>query len=611
MLQLQLISSQKRSQNINTRFNICNSYIEDPHLLDSSPSSNLNFKQTFVSRTYQEQVINRMFMLERTEYFEKEFEYDEVKHLCDDDINENIHVKFSSNIGINCVEAGFGKTVTILAVSQERCLREVKGVSQSNGVISIFSQKTKIRIPVTLIVTDEILIEDAFIGDINKFFNDYSYMKLYNEDDLKVNDRFMNNDEFSQYITQKKVVFVTCKVFHHLFQYFKHFSFDRLVIDEIQDRKIECGDRYEGLMKGYGFDLPFGMIWLNTATPEDIYKKRNKFVNPIIESSNFFKEPEIYKFILNQYSIRIDVNYLKTMIDIPDPLFIPIEIEMNNIQKLVKDHVVKEDENLLKDIYDMNLKTVMNKYCVNSNDDVLLNIKNNMISMIDRKIKIQEAKLVININQEDENKLKELKEEKRDLEMKYERIKTSLKDDECQVCFNNLGEVNILYTCCGSVLCPCSIEFVNKRKECINCRREITRKDINLITPSKLEDSMNRQYKNKFDALTYVLSSNYHKVLFFHKNNDDENVEILVNIMETGGYKIHHLKDKASLETFREDHEKSIMLLDSESQASGLNFEYVNCLIMYSEYPEERQIVARAQRMGRTEQCTIIKFINV
>lgn len=202
-------------------------------------------------------------------------------------------------------------------------------------------------------------------------------------------------------------------------------------------------------------------------------------------------------------------------------------------------------------------------------------------------------------------------------------------DDSCGICLGNIGDEQIGVTKCGHIFCyECIKLTVNQKQQCPVCMKSITINEIYQISYEKQTNT--KCITNKLELINnigtklanlvfYLKSIDDHVVIFSHW---DELLKRIGDVLNSHGIKNVFCRgnvwqrDKI-LRTFNEDDSIRIIMLSSESAASGTNLTKASKVIFIepidgtADYIQqtEWQAIGRVYRLGQAKTVEIIRFI--
>lgn len=206
-------------------------------------------------------------------------------------------------------------------------------------------------------------------------------------------------------------------------------------------------------------------------------------------------------------------------------------------------------------------------------------------------------------------------------------------DDLCGICLSEVPQDDIGVTVCGHIFCyQCLNTVINRTSiyKCPMCNRNLKRDEIYLLSYEKPVVQKNSNEKLKSDLINevgtkianliiYLKESNKHTIIFSQWDDLLKKVGIILtnnNIKNVFCKGNCYQRDKAIRE-FNEDNKIKIIMLSSESAASGTNLTKADEIIMldpiYGTYKyrkdQEKQAIGRAYRMGQQKEIKLIRFL--
>jgi SNF2 family DNA or RNA helicase len=205
-------------------------------------------------------------------------------------------------------------------------------------------------------------------------------------------------------------------------------------------------------------------------------------------------------------------------------------------------------------------------------------------------------------------------------------------EEPCSICLDNIPEAGIGVTKCGHMFChECIMEVTKKNPKCPYCQKTVLPNEIMHISyenPNNIKETKENNGKLKLinkigtklaNLVYYIKNTKEHIIIFSQWNDLLEHVGAVLN-----EYDIKNIfcrgnvwqRDKA-IRTFNEDNNMRVIMLSSESAASGTNLTKASKVILidpvYGNYEfrknTEWQAIGRAHRMGQTKQVEVVRFI--
>jgi SNF2 family DNA or RNA helicase len=360
-------------------------------------------------------------------------------------------------------------------------------------------------------------------------------------------------------------------------------------------------------------------------------KYRIKLSNRKIKVMELYRQKRILKNM--GYKAVIDKDYLTFVTDEEDKLF--IERKWNPFPT--------KDDNLV-DIIDM----LDDDEPVGKNT-IIISKQNQdkVMKMIGNKFDVNTMKTYTNILESIQQYNMQLTEQQKDYDGKkttfefynnvMDRIKKTqakeyTEDDEqnqCGICFGEISEDNIGVTKCGHMFCyECICTVTEKQKKCPYCNMALRNGEIFMISYEKKNNGnklcdktqLINEIGTKLSNMIYYLKQTKDHVIIF--SQWDDLLRKVGEVLNTYGVKnifCHgniFQRDKA-IRTFNTDDSIKVIMLSSESAASGTNLTKATKVILLDpirgsyEFRKnmEGQAIGRAHRMGQTKQVEVVRFI--
>ena len=226
-----------------------------------------------------------------------------------------------------------------------------------------------------------------------------------------------------------------------------------------------------------------------------------------------------------------------------------------------------------------------------------------------------------------ETALKSLEEKMKRTEESIKTIQDRIegfKDELCPICYEEPGEA-LLTPCCSRIFCgQCILTSFTRNPACPMCRAAIDLKRLTKVTSVKdttaIVDSGESadpedQLEKKSDALMRIFKENPGGRFLVFSRYDNPFVAMESSI-EAIGLKVKQLKGNkdAIASTLRafQDGGLHCLLLNSHYAGSGLNITAATHVILLHAmtHEEEKQILGRAYRMGRTAPLSFIRLLH-
>ena len=206
-------------------------------------------------------------------------------------------------------------------------------------------------------------------------------------------------------------------------------------------------------------------------------------------------------------------------------------------------------------------------------------------------------------------------------------------DDEiCGICLGSIKEDDIGVTKCGHMFCyECIKTIIPQKHQCPYCKKSLKDNEIFMISyERKKKEEEKQEIKDKNELINKV-GTKLANLIFFLKSSDKHTIifsqwdDLLKKVGDVlDDYGISNVfckgniwqRDKA-IRTFNSDEKIKVIMLSSDSAASGSNLTKASQVILldpiYGPYEFRRntewQAIGRAHRMGQTKQVEVIRLI--
>jgi SNF2 family DNA or RNA helicase len=206
-------------------------------------------------------------------------------------------------------------------------------------------------------------------------------------------------------------------------------------------------------------------------------------------------------------------------------------------------------------------------------------------------------------------------------------------EEVCGICLGEIPEDDIGVTKCGHMFCyECIKTIIPQKHQCPYCKKGLKDNEIFMISyeRKKKDEGIKQEIKDKNELINKV-GTKLANLIFFLKNSDKHTIifsqwdNLLKKVGEVlNDYGISNVfckgniwqRDKA-IRTFNSDENIKVIMLSSDSAASGSNLTKASQVILldpiYGPYEFRRntewQAIGRAHRMGQTKQVEVIRLI--
>jgi len=218
-----------------------------------------------------------------------------------------------------------------------------------------------------------------------------------------------------------------------------------------------------------------------------------------------------------------------------------------------------------------------------------------------------------------EEKIKRAEESIKSMEDRIE----GLKNEVCPICYEEPSE-SLVTPCCSRIFCgQCILMCITRNPNCPMCRTAMDARKLTKVVLRKEENEIveagavepEEQLEKKSDALLRIFKENpTGKFLVFSRY--DNPFTTMEESITSLGIRVKQLKGNkdAVASTLRgfQGGDLRCLLLNSHYAGSGLNITAATHVILLHAmtHEEEKQILGRAYRMGRTEPLHFIRLLH-
>ena len=194
------------------------------------------------------------------------------------------------------------------------------------------------------------------------------------------------------------------------------------------------------------------------------------------------------------------------------------------------------------------------------------------------------------------------------------------KDEACPICYDEPGEPTIT-PCCSRIFCgQCILMCYTRNPSCPMCRTAIQLKDLKKVVTQKEtaiveSEAPEDDLEKKPETLMRLFRDNPEgRFLVFSRY--DNPFTTMESTIESLGVKVKQLKGNKDMvaSTLRgfQTGDLRCLLLNSHYAGSGLNITAATHVVLLHAmtHEEEKQILGRAYRMGRTEPLHFIRLLH-
>ena len=203
---------------------------------------------------------------------------------------------------------------------------------------------------------------------------------------------------------------------------------------------------------------------------------------------------------------------------------------------------------------------------------------------------------------------------------------TRVKDELCAICYDE-HKVPTFVMCCSRIFCgACIIQWIQRNPSCPLCRAPLEYKNLRQIHPDTDDDAVGGgaaekdelvivKNPKKKDALLNLINSVPNGKFLVFNRYDNPFLEIESELVQKG-IKVATVKgNKDHVSIVLKEFEKGsiqVLLMNSAQAGAGMDIKSATHIILMHamRIEEERQIVGRAMRLGRTESLTLVRLLH-
>ena len=343
----------------------------------------------------------------------------------------------------------------------------------------------------------------------------------------------------------------------------------------------------------------------------------NSFLSCFLRSSNPLR---------GRLVLRCREDFVKESITLPPIHIRNIVCKASVLQRVVANAIPSEVRNLL---HAGDVHGALQHLGVKSEDSISLvtAVTENRHKELDRLKKTYEFKssLEYSTPQAKETALKSLKEKIASLEEQIKQLKERIenyKEEMCPICFDE-PQTPTFTPCCSRIFCAgCILTSLTRQTTCPLCRAHIAASGLrNLSTEPKVlkneivnPNAPPEPLKKTEQLLELIRTTPNSKFLVFSRyDNPFLQISQDIELLHMSVKQVRGNKDviASTLKSFQKGDTK-VLLLNSIEAGAGLNITAATHIILLHAmtHEEEKQILGRAYRLGRSEPLEVIRLLH-
>lgn len=505
-------------------------------------------------------------------------------------------IKVRSNIAILADLAGYGKTITFLALIEILKTKDTQWMPQARNYtndgygISMTRQRKREHINTSLIVVPDNLVDhwqrhlDNFTDLLYELVEQSSYNKLVIED--------------------YDVILCPAQYYNKFIQDNREYVWNRVAFDEADSINIPSTEHVEARF-----------LWFITATYDNISNRKNKgFLKSLFKPQSQWDDPiRTYFFPV---VVKGDDDFVQKSFTLIPPEITFVECLTPNFIQAVRNHITPHVLELIS-AGDLDGAITLLGGDVDTDRNIITlvtrGIKNNITSI---KARIETLSQLDLSDKERQEKHLKLKSKLESLYTRKQSLKQSILESassDCIICCDTLKHTTIV-PCCNNMFCAeCLLEWMKTSNVCPMCRSRFDPSNLKTIsTNNNSQKKSNNPKHGKIKALLNIIKENPegqyiifsgHSAAFTEIAQSLEFENIQIGVLTTA------LRTESTLSKFRRGDIK-VILLDAEHNGAGIEIPQATDIILFHQMKKslEIQAIARAQRPGRIGKLKIWKL---
>jgi superfamily II DNA or RNA helicase len=505
-------------------------------------------------------------------------------------------ISIHSNLAILADRAGYGKTITFLAMIAELKTSNVQSMPRSiiyqKGDYGITWNKNEKH---KYINTTLIVIPNNLINHWQKHIEEYTELTY---------ETIINSSYDKILVEDYDIIICPAKYYNSFVHYYHDYYWNRIAYEEADSIHIPNTQSANARF-----------LWFITATYDNIpHRRNNGFIRDLFRSNAWVSPIERY---FQPVIVKGNDEFVQKSFALIDPQIYYIDCVAPQYIQAVRNHITPKILELIS-AGDLDGAIISLGGNVDSDrnifDLVSRNIKNNIIS-VQSKIEMLDK---LQITREDkEKKTSKLNGRLYSLQTRLDSLEQSITDatnSDCIICCDILQHPT-LTPCCNNMFCAqCLLKWLKDHEICPLCRGKINLASLHTIGNTKKSKSRKKE-KTKTDKLHTIIdiikkkpSGKY--LLFSGYNATFRDIESLFAHEKISyGILTNSSRTENTLRKFKNG-DLQVILLDAEHNGAGLEIQCATDVILFHQmrHSLEIQSIARAQRPGRSKQLRVWKL---
>jgi hypothetical protein len=346
-----------------------------------------------------------------------------------------------------------------------------------------------------------------------------------------------------------------------------------------------------------------------------VYTRSSKYLNEILNGSHPLRGHSI---------IRCSKNFINKSISLPQ-LFSQIIMCKPSLSHTLVYDVISSSVRQLLNAGDVKSALEQLGVKTENNQSLIQAVNESKIKELERLEKTYEFKQSLEYSsvQIKEISLKNLKDKidhlKEQMASLKERVE-NYKNDVCPICYDEPNDA-ILTSCCSRIFCAlCVLQSIARNPTCPLCRTNMSPASLkkltteNVVVSNAMDIQDVNQPKKKIDTFFEIIEKNPNGKFLVFSRFDNSFFKVLDGCKERNliAKELKGSKDMiaSTLKNFKEGN-INILVMNTLQMGAGLNItEATHVILLHSmTHEEEKQILGRAYRVGRTNELHFIKLL--
>lgn len=544
-------------------------------------------------------------------------------HKCQDMENMPQSYKgdeFQTSIGIIGDKVGSGKSYVILAL----ILNTINKPINCLGTIRVFGLDKiifKVQRSMKHVDTNVIILPHNIIHQWRALINSFKGITTYF---ISQKSNMLKVDDLEQY----NLVVVSSTFYKQFASKMESVQFKRVFFDEIDSVNIpNC--------------LPIfsNFTWFITASYNNIvypkgHSEWNNIVHKYVVHSIGLKNKGFVNNLFLDITSKAGTDFVKRLVIKNNDDFVDKSFMLPDI---VSHRIVCKQSPLINILNGMVSSDVIS--CLNAEDvasaisivnawqkgteeniiNVILSKYHKLMKNIELSIEYTNKREFDNESNRDKE-LAQLTQQKTDMLDKVFNIRSRIKNtNTCNICFDDISNKTITKCCQNSFCFKCITRWIHIKDKCPCCNQSLPMEECFIVQDTQhvatLAKNVLSPLNNKTTNLSILLESLKHKkMLIFSAYN--ESFKTISQCLHTSNIKYDTIKGTSNhiknvVENFKSG-DVNALLVNAVNYGSGLNFENTTDIIIFHQFSDEctRQVIGRAQRMGRKEPLNVWYLLN-